>query len=1164
MDNLFQFKPDHSLLEYQRKLDEYRKPEPSIYNYFKQQPSVCPSLYASYYTEPSKDLFVAKCDAMRRLLPSVNFRSRWIGTKSSSGEPTIGIVTSHLSSYCSVTFTSLWKAKLLDYTVYGLNENTMDGIKYKRLSGHFHSDVTFLESEELDVIIYPALHLNIYIDALAMCRLAPVQLTTWGHSDTSGMDSIDYYYTSDYFEEDDCQKYYSESVIKDTSLSVYYYNLIVPNETVNTLDTDYILCAASPYKWNDSFMDVIKTIQDKVGVKLVIIEYTKMPDMGTVINKLKSKLIDFETITQVSISKFMSYIENSLFVLDTWPFGNCNITFQTLSRGKCILTYPSSRLYGKFTQGLYTKMGFTDLITHSWDEYIDKAVDLVTQSELRYEYEKNISSNSHKIFNDTQTLTNFKKIIYNISSIPSNIHFVYGLKQVEEMCFVHFMAVWSAIYYNKPDHLYFWYHHEPVGKWWDLLKPLLTLKSVPADDRFAHHAHYTDMLRLTALYEYGGIYMDIDTVSHEKLDVMAGGVTIGFQTGPPGLCNAIIASAPRARFIQKWITHFDFKNIGPPGSAGWDYNAVKLPLKLAKNDPNILIKTNWHKVHWGECEHKLFDSTISIEQPIYHLCETMYYEKINNYIYNPDDTCTYSAIIRPLCEVDKTVHMTWKNEDVPDKLQVCIDSWKKHYTVKFWTDATLRTLINDKLPKYLDAFDNVNGILKAGLGRLVVLYLFGGIYADCDIELLKPIPEEYLEPLFINVAMEPPDHGEHLCDAFFATSKGNPFILSIIDAGMKISTLDAMEKWGPRCWQKTLPPTCINFIPTNLVYPIRDISLPQFNDDITLFKNREFCVHYWPRTNMLGIPFGEVLVLTNLNQYIDKYRLAWTKEGWFLGYVSGDRKIYSHDNKIIPLGSPISRGTMTINKTLPYRTDSLQPLTNGVDKPTGTETLTWAVAVYNRKDLIKDTLDSILAQKGEFKCIICDDGSTDGSMEYIHSLVGTDPRFRLLQKQTRTGYPSVCRLMNNEATTDIVAIVDSDDVLLPCATEKLIEEYRTRQCTMVVSSRYECDSALNVTHSSILNTDDVPELERDQIEHIRSWRKSCLPPEAFGSDIMCAEDRDLFYKMEELGTIVKLIEPLVYVRHHKNSIMSSDQGYTRARHDHCIAKIKALSRRKII
>ena len=43
MDNLFQFKPDHSLLEYQRKLDEYRKPEPSIYNYFKQQP-VCLSL----------------------------------------------------------------------------------------------------------------------------------------------------------------------------------------------------------------------------------------------------------------------------------------------------------------------------------------------------------------------------------------------------------------------------------------------------------------------------------------------------------------------------------------------------------------------------------------------------------------------------------------------------------------------------------------------------------------------------------------------------------------------------------------------------------------------------------------------------------------------------------------------------------------------------------------------------------------------------------------------------------------------------------------------------------------------------------------------------------------------------------------------------------------
>ena len=58
---------------------------------------------------------------------------------------------------------------------------------------------------------------------LACCRLAPVQMTTWGHSETSGISTIDYYVSSEYFETSNAQNYYSEKLLTLPSLSTYYY-----------------------------------------------------------------------------------------------------------------------------------------------------------------------------------------------------------------------------------------------------------------------------------------------------------------------------------------------------------------------------------------------------------------------------------------------------------------------------------------------------------------------------------------------------------------------------------------------------------------------------------------------------------------------------------------------------------------------------------------------------------------------------------------------------------------------------------------------------------------------------------------------------------------------------------------------------------------------------
>ena len=53
--------------------------------------------------------------------------------------------------------------------------------------------------EDFDIIIYPEIGMCQQTRFISFSRLAPIQINTWGHSDTSGLPNIDYFVSSKYF-----------------------------------------------------------------------------------------------------------------------------------------------------------------------------------------------------------------------------------------------------------------------------------------------------------------------------------------------------------------------------------------------------------------------------------------------------------------------------------------------------------------------------------------------------------------------------------------------------------------------------------------------------------------------------------------------------------------------------------------------------------------------------------------------------------------------------------------------------------------------------------------------------------------------------------------------------------------------------------------------------
>jgi len=105
------------------------------------------------------------------------------------------------------------------------------------------------------------------------------------------------------------------------------------------------------------------------------------------------------------------------------------------------------------------------------------------------------------------------------------------------------------------------------------------------------------------------------------------------------------------------------------------------------------------------------------------------------------------------------------------------------------------------------------------------------------------------------------------------------------------------------------------------------------------------------------------------------------------------------------------------------------------------EIITYLVANYNNEKYITECIDSIIKQEcSQWECIICDNASTDSSLNVIRPYLGS--KIKLITNSQKLGYTNTLKKLIKTAETDIVAIIDPDDALCLDATESVLEVYK--------------------------------------------------------------------------------------------------------------------------
>lgn len=236
--------------------------------------------------------------------------------------------------------------------------------------------------------------------------------------------------------------------------------------------------------------------------------------------------------------------------------------------------------------------------------------------------------------------------------IPNICHFVFGFKeQDEEFLFCYYLAVYSAFIVNNPDKILFFYHHEPHGPWWEKLKkiPCISLVHIPIPTHIGKKiikktAHKADWIRMNVLYQFGGVYLDIDTICVKPWkDLLNEQVVLATQVPIPGICNAIMMTEPKSEFFKIWLDRYE-KPFNPDG---WEESSIFLPFEI--------MMTNFDKVtmknpdtffipHFKETE-KIFELPQDIPDNLIslHLWESYslkYMKKIKDWSWAYENTDT--------------------------------------------------------------------------------------------------------------------------------------------------------------------------------------------------------------------------------------------------------------------------------------------------------------------------------------------------------------------------------------------------------------------------------------------------------------------------------------------------------------------------------------------
>lgn len=208
--------------------------------------------------------------------------------------------------------------------------------------------------------------------------------------------------------------------------------------------------------------------------------------------------------------------------------------------------------------------------------------------------------------------------------------------------------------------------------------------------------------------------------------------------------------------------------------------------------------------------------------------------------------------------------------------------------------------------------------------------------------------------------------------------------------------------------------------------------------------------------------------------------------------------------------------------------------------------LTVGLPVYNAMPFLPETVESLLKQEfQDFNILIIDDGSTDGSSDYLKTV--KDSRVRIV-RQENSGLTATLNRMLREAGTPWLVRQDADDVAYPNRI-KLVNDYIQKfpdaGMFYTLANYYQDKRSFGTFRTTVASPTVLTNLTKAgyllAICHpsVTLNVEKTLSAGAYRHNLF-AEDADLWWRMALNNDIVLIPEFTIGVRHNFSSTSGKD------------------------
>jgi protein O-GlcNAc transferase len=280
-------------------------------------------------------------------------------------------------------------------------------------------------AEQLDVLFYPDIGMASSTYFLAYARLAPVQATSWGHPDTSGLDTMDYYMSAVSNEAEKSEAYYTEKLIRLNRLPCFYFR--TPATSIPKLskaelglpETGILYgCPQNLFKLHPDFDAVLAAIAAGDQKGHLILPEGKYPAWTDLLKARWAKTFPILTeravfLPRTSWDRFMAVLAQMDVLLDPLHFGSGNTFYDAMVNGTPVVTWPGRFARGRNVAAAYRQMGVADApVARHLEDYAPLALALGSDAERRRALRiASLESAGRELFEDMRAVREFESFL---------------------------------------------------------------------------------------------------------------------------------------------------------------------------------------------------------------------------------------------------------------------------------------------------------------------------------------------------------------------------------------------------------------------------------------------------------------------------------------------------------------------------------------------------------------------------------------------------------------------------------------------------------------------------------------------------------------------------------------------------------------------------------